>query len=88
MQGTRVELVAQPGGFRSLKPGEYGKWIDGTWYGETPNGHGCNLGSHHVVEHEDGTISVSPSIEVKGSIGGKPVTLWHGFLEQGFWREC
>lgn len=36
-----------------------------------------------VVEHEDGTISVSPSIHDVGTPNG-----WHGYLERGVWREC
>lgn len=83
-QGTRVELVPQPGGFQLLKPGEYGKWTDGKFYGSTPNDHGCNLGSHDVTEHEDGTITVSPSIAVSLGRGGAPYG-WHGFLRRGVW---
>lgn len=32
-------------------------------------------------EHEDGSITLSPSIFVN------PPTGWHGFLERGVWRE-
>jgi hypothetical protein len=39
-----------------------------------------------VVEHEDGTITVSPSILVSTSRDGKPLEVWHGFLERGVWR--
>lgn len=93
-QGKRVELVPQPGGFQLLKPGEYGKWTDGTWWACTPNGHGCNLSAHHVTEHTDGsisvshdaTITVSPSILVTERIGSRDVELWHGWLERGIWR--
>jgi hypothetical protein len=81
-QGRRVELIPQPGGFQLLKPGEYGRWTDGTWFGETPEGHGCNLGAHTVVEHPDGTITVSPSI----GVGTRPDWDWHGYLERGVWR--
>lgn len=90
MNGRRVELIPQPGGFQSLKPGEYGRWTDGSWYGCTPNDHGCNLGAHQVIEHEDGTITVSPSIEVylDAAYGRARKSLWHGFLERGVWREC
>lgn len=65
-------------------PGEYGRHpVDGHWYACTPNGHLGNLSQHEVHEHEDGTISVSPSILV--SI---PATeLWHGYLERGVWRR-
>lgn len=84
MQGKRVELVPQEGGFQRLKAGEYGRWTDGTWYGCTPNNEGCWLRSHTVIEHEDGTITVSPSIEVSDNKG----QLWHGYLERGIWRSC
>ena len=82
MIGKRVELIPQEGGFQKLQPGEYGRWSDGTWYADTPNGHGVNLGGHGVIEHEDGTITVTSSILV----GGKDNPLWHGFLERGVWR--
>lgn len=87
MAGKRVELVPQEGGFQQLKPGEYGNWQgnrDG-WYACTPNGHGCWLRSHQVTEHEDGTITVSPSILVSDNHNPN---LWHVYLEAGVWREC
>lgn len=56
---------------------------DGNWYGMTPNGHLAGLEKHHVTEHEDGTISVTPSILVS-SAGAE---LWHGYLERGKWRQ-
>jgi len=84
MEGKRVELIPQPGGFQLLEPGEYGKWTDGTWSACTPNDHGANLGRHDVTEHEDGTISVTPSILVSNNDG----PLWHGYLTRGVWREC
>lgn len=73
--------------FPRLKAGEYGKDVDGIWYCVPPGTEllGC-LGdgeSHHkVIEHEDGTITVSPSILING--GGT----WHGYLEKGIWRVC
>lgn len=84
MQGKRVELIPQPGGYQLLNPGEYGKWTDGKWNACTPNGHGANLGAHDVTEHEDGTITVTPSILVSNRDG----PLWHGYLTRGVWREC
>lgn len=55
----------------------------GHWAAVTPNGLHGNLSNHDVVEHEDGTITVSPSILVEqGSVGS-----WHGYLERGIWRE-
>jgi hypothetical protein len=65
-------------------PGSY--WKRGsTWFAITPNGHLGNLAGHTVTEHEDGTITVSPSILVSTT---KNVELWHGFLERGVWRSC
>lgn len=84
MVGKRVSLIPQEGGFQLLNPGEYGCWTNGEWYAETPNGHAANLSAHQVTEHDDDTITVSPSILV--SDGKGPV--WHGFLERGVWREC
>lgn len=81
-KGTRVELIITPHGFQRLKPGEYGKWKDGTWHGCAPDGNPCNLAVHKIIEHEDGTITVSPSI----SIGTSPKYAWHGYLERGTWR--
>lgn len=78
--------------------GDYAKSEDGLWYCLPPwkvvendrmAGVGClgdgvgNKG-HKVVEHEDGTITVSPSILITDWKYGT----WHGFLEHGVWREC
>lgn len=71
--------------FHKLRPGEYGKAPDGVWYCRPPWNHaGGSLRNHAVTEHEDGTITVSPSILIKMP----PVGEWHGFLERGVWREC
>ncbi len=40
---------------------------------------------HTITEHEDGTITVSPSIL---STWGDGANNWHGYLERGVWREC
>lgn len=73
-----------------LEPGEYTRWQAdaGNWYACTPNGHVANLAAHSVVEHGDGSITVSPSIAVSTSVEGKAVIVWHGFLEQGVWRNA
>jgi hypothetical protein len=41
-----------------------------------------SIEKHDVTEHEDGTITVSPSILLND--GRK---IWHGYLERGIWRE-
>lgn len=70
-------------------PGEYGR-IAGVWVACTPNGHLGNLSAHEVVEHDDGTITVSPSILITLPQGGGHVepTLWHGYLRRGEWSEA
>lgn len=79
MQGKRINAQDNP----RFAPGEYGIISDGTWYACTPNGHLGSLRNHTVTEHEDGTITVSPSILVSDDTG----ELWHGYLENGIWRE-
>lgn len=51
---------------------------------------GCGiggLGKHKVEEHEDGTITVKPSIVMYGHKKGKEIQR-HGFLTKGIWEEC
>lgn len=61
---------------------------DGVWECVTPNGRVGGLDDHEVVEHEDGTITVSPSILVDPeTIGGVSLPGWHGFLKYGVWSE-
>lgn len=71
-------------------PGEYGLAGDGHWYGAPPVPLDeydmplvANLSAHQVIEHKDGTVTVSPSILV----GEQGRRLWHGYLERGVWRE-
>lgn len=81
MNGTRV--YPNEHGQLSLEEGEYGQGTDGVWYGRPPGNHMGNLSSHTVTEHEDGTITVSPSILIDD---GR--SKWHGYLERGAWRQC
>jgi hypothetical protein len=85
MQGHR--LKAGPDGYlpEPMQPGDYFKDTAGNWCGMTPNGYRCGLRNHAVTEHEDGTITVSPSIRVSTD---NDTEVWHGFLERGVWREC
>lgn len=69
-----------------LQPGEYGKW-KGLWCCIPPGTDLLgNLSRHTITEHDDGTITVSPSILVRG--GPHQSEEWHGYLEKGVWREC
>lgn len=83
MKGTRI-YPNEEGSLIFAHPGEYGCNQDGIWYARVPIAGVSvgNLKAHTVVEHEDGTITVSPSILVEGP-GGQ----WHGYLERGVWRE-
>jgi hypothetical protein len=72
-------------GFDSLnmKPGDYVKLHGGKiWCCVAPNGDAGSLRTHTIVEHEDGSITVSPSIQMQTG------QRWHGYLERGVWREC
>lgn len=42
-----------------------------------------NLSNHTVTEHEDGTITVTPSILTWNRIERR-----HGYLTRGVWHEC
>ncbi len=74
----------------SFPPNSYGQ-ENGEWFVRIP---GCHLGSvknHQVTEHEDGTITVSPSIlhhDFKIVDGEKVEFQAHGYLERGEWRDC
>lgn len=82
MEGKRHDLAEDE---YALEMGEYGKNHEGKWFCRVPApGFGVGgLGKHTVVEHEDGTITVSPSILCDMGNG----KVWHGFLERGIWRE-
>lgn len=68
--------------------GDYGKALDGVWYICAPpeafHGSHGNLKNHKIVEHEDGTITASPSILLEWGDGQS----WHGYLERGVWKTC
>jgi hypothetical protein len=67
-----------------LQPGDY-SLVDGIWYASTPDGRLANLAGHTVEVHDSGSITVSPSILVRGGgLAGE----WHGYLERGVWRSC
>lgn len=79
LRGKRVTIEPH-----LYEPGDFGKW-EGIWHGRSPDGRLCNLGGHEVEDHADGSITVKPSILVKG--GGNDGE-WHGYLTVGIWTEC
>lgn len=87
MQGTRRvdQFVDVTPDFTwdMMKPGDYFKHHEGLWFAMSPSG---ILGSiktptWSITEHEDGTITVSPSLWFDKPVG------WHGYLERGVWRQ-
>jgi hypothetical protein len=70
-----------------FEPGCYQKvTIDGEthWYARPPRSGIGNLSAHTITEHEDGTITASPSILIHDTPDEQG---WHGYLERGIWRE-
>ena len=72
-----------------LQPGDYWRHrhvpeYPGVWFAIPPEeGFSvANLTNHEVIEHDDATITVSPSIRVRHLDGE-----WHGWLERGEWRS-
>lgn len=84
MQGRRVPDSANQK-LADWQTGDYGRVCYGGdrwyWFIRDPHGQLGNISGHQIVEHEDGTITVSPSI-LDPDPGG-----WHGYLEHGVWRS-
>ncbi len=86
MKGHRI-YPDEDDGHLFLAEGDYGQHSNGTWYARPYGCHCGNLAGHEVTEHEDGTITVSPSILIEFVDDvGQPAT-WHGYLERGVWRK-
>jgi hypothetical protein len=91
-QGTRRPDETLP---FDLKPSEYCK-RNGNWWvcvpGEPTQGGGRITGNEddrpnwEVTEHEDGTITVSPSIQLTAKVDGVEQELYHGHLVEGVWN--
>ena len=99
MKGRRVangEVPTDPGDYAwmPLRPGpehfkddQSGEYPRLGWWLMTPNGRSGSLDPklHTVTVHEDGTISVHPSIRIPES-GALPA--FHGWLVEGEWRRA
>jgi len=80
-QGHRLYPTDKDKIFETMKLIDYFKLSSGEFIICTPNNLIASIRNHTVIEHENGTISVSPSILINGT------GTWHGFLEKGIWRE-
>lgn len=92
-QGRRRDIHGSEWAAGEVKVWDYGKIIHDKgeeWYccvfdADDPNDFMMgNLSGHTVIEHEDQTITVSPSILIGQRTASVP---WHGYLERGVWRE-
>lgn len=82
MQAKRIER------FEEIDDTQRCYWKqDGIWWLYHPGCGVSNLANHQITEHEDRTITVSPSILTTGHDSGKPTTV-HGYLERGIWRDA
>ena len=97
MQGRRVYVTKSPTEENPYPlpddphPGDY--WKDPNtdqWLVYCPQGGIGNVSKHTVIEHEDNTITVSPSILLTygpaDEAGNRKA--WHGYLERGVWRDA
>lgn len=82
-------------GFRKDNPesqipelGQYGRDVNGDWFGMTPTGLLSGLAKHEIVENPDLTITVSPSILTIGIREDGSKNEWHGYLRDGVWEDC
>lgn len=81
MQGKRLSTQGDGKFPDDIQPGDYWLGANGVWWICAPSNEIGHISQHKVTEHEDGTITVSPSILITGG------RAWHGMLEHGVWRE-
>lgn len=87
-EAVRLDDVTEPGRLPSgLDMSRICYWKGpGHWWIYLPGGGIGELVNHQVEEHEDGTITVSPSIGLrKGATAG---FARHGYLRRGRWEPC
>lgn len=79
MSDERYEILMR------LEEGGYAKASDGEWFVRPPGTRmGASIVNHDVVEHDNETITVSPSIAYSTPDRDD---YWHGYLEHGVWRQ-
>jgi hypothetical protein len=86
MVGKRLPDVQNSESFTTLQSGEYIHLLGADiWIMCSPRGDlgTINDKSWSIETHEDGSITVSPSIWFDRQNNG-----WHGYLKKGIWEEC
>jgi hypothetical protein len=82
-----AEAALRIEGYADLDEAKICYWhVENRWLLHFPH---CGIGDlrqHTVAEHENGTITVKPSIKVTGHNEGRPVVR-HGHLTEGVWTE-
>lgn len=83
MQGTR--LNDGPHDYAEVNPGDY--WLPepsrpGEWWFRDPFGWFGRVTTHRVTVHDNGTITVKPSIAPRPD---DPPGSFHGWLTEGVW---
>ncbi len=81
MKGKRHDIEPM-----DMEIGDYG-YFNGHWWVRAPNGDLCMVDAWTITEHEDTTITMSPSLLIHEP-GDKSKPKWHGFLNHGEWSEC
>jgi hypothetical protein len=83
-KGLKLEKSMRIKGMEELNETKICYWkVADKWMLYLPNCGVGGLGNHEITEHEDGTITVSPSILMTGHLGNKR----HGYLTKGMWTE-
>ena len=91
LQGARRDIVDSE--WTTARVWDYGKLTHETgwfWYCCVPDDQSedgfmlGDLSKHNITEHEDNTISVTPSILIGQHTSKKS---YHGYLERGVWWE-
>lgn len=84
LEGRRVPDGTPPS---ELRPGDFSKHAEaddfgGFWIVCDPAGAAYSIGppSYHVIDHDDGGITVRPAIVGPGG--------WQGWLTTGVWTAC
>lgn len=80
-QRARRRTIAPPGSYMKVLNEDGTTWC---WYIRDPTGDlsSIRFEHHQVAEHEDGTITVTPSIVVTHG------NQWHGWLQRGEWSPA